>query len=325
MSSQSASNTSSAQSLGPSSSSRPTSSFSSSRASSSLITSSSRAISSSSSRAISSSSKISPPTIPIASSTSGSPSSSQSSSTQNPSQAAIASATVTPLSHRPGVIAAISACIVAAVLIASLLFFLCRRRRKRQMQIGSSSSEHHFMREQARFEDAKEWRDSQPSTPSSAWPETATPPWTAPTTLAADPRSRQSITSLKTPHYTLRSRASITDSVQGFGQDLAWRDAHYEHPLPSREIEVIPPMPSVLIHPSSSMHPDIDVVPPTPPSGIIHHNMTPATPLKRNPSTASTVNSVYSTASMTLGRSVPDDIVEEQDVPPARQRPSHFF
>ncbi|KAJ7263654.1 hypothetical protein B0H12DRAFT_1068973 [Mycena haematopus] len=174
------------------------------------------------------------------------------------------------------------------------------------------------MPEPTRYEDAKPWNYSPPSTPGSGRVDAASPPLTPSTPLTIDRRARRSITSLvsKAPHYTVRSHASMTD-VYGFGQDLAWKEAHYEHPLPAHastsmhpDIDITPAPPS--------MHSEIDVVPPTPPSEI-NHTMTPAMPLMRNPSTASSVNSEYSTASMALSRSVPHDINEEQDMPPEGQ------
>jgi len=159
------------------------------------------------------------------------------------------------------------------------------------------------MQEYPRDEDPKGWKDSPSSANGSGWPEDVTP-----IPLRVDRQTRQSFSSSvagKAPHYTVRSHASMTD-VYGFGQDVAWREAHYEDPLP-------------VVHPSqpaTPMHPEIDVIPPTPPSGIIHHNM-PSAMLLRSPSTASSVSSEYSTASMVLPEpSVASDIPKTpQDMP----------
>ncbi|KAJ7436907.1 hypothetical protein B0H11DRAFT_2362767 [Mycena galericulata] len=89
--------------------------------------------------------------------------------------------------------------------------------------------------------------------------------------------------SARAPHYTVRSRASMID-VYGFGQDVAWQEAHYEDPLP-------------IGGPAHSA--DIRIIPPTPLSDLNHHDTTAsATPLLRSPSAASTVSSQYSIASM---------------------------
>ncbi|KAF8212644.1 hypothetical protein K438DRAFT_1168286 [Mycena galopus ATCC 62051] len=275
---------------------------SSSRVTSSLLPTSSRAPSSSSKIPISSSTQLQSTSAPLSITHLPSVSISQSSSSLNPTPTAVTDAQVAPLAHRTGVIAAICASIIAALLTALIVFFLCRRRRIRQRQLASSTSEqHHFMHElpTPREEDAP-WRDTPPSTAGSGWPENANgSPWTAPgpPSVGRDRRSMKSIASFsgKTPHYTTRSRASASMSeVYGFGQDLAWREAHYEHPLPT--------------NPSGStpMRPQIDVSPPTP---VLHHTTGSALPLVRNPSTASSINSEYSTAS--AGRSAPRDTIQD--------------
>lgn len=227
---------------------------------------------------------------------------------------------MTSHSLKPGVIAAISASTVGALLIATLIFLLCRRRRKRHPEVvGGSSSARSFMRESPPPRDneySKEWRvpESPPpharlnSQSGAGWPEDApAPAWAVPPIPLR--QNTQSFSSLsgRAPHYTLRSHASMTD-VYGFGQDVAWKEAHYEDPLTT--VTVKPPsQPGG----SGSTHPDIGVVPPTPQSVIIHHNMPLAAPLVRSPSAASSVFSEYSAASMVPRRPppLPPAITEE--------------
>ncbi|KAJ7828748.1 hypothetical protein B0H14DRAFT_3466114 [Mycena olivaceomarginata] len=211
-------------------------------------------------------------------------------------------ARVTSHSLKPGVIAAISASTVGALLIATLIFLLCRRRRKRHPEVvGGSSSARSFMRESPPPRDneySKEWRvpESPPpharlnSQSGAGWPEDApAPAWAVP------------------PDPVAAEHPDMTD-VYGFGQDVAWKEAHYEDPLPT--VTVKPPsQPGG----SGSTHPDIGVVPPTPQSVIIHHNMPLAAPLVRSPSAASSVFSEYSAASMVPRRPppLPPAITEE--------------
>ncbi|KAJ6628161.1 hypothetical protein B0H10DRAFT_269544 [Mycena sp. CBHHK59/15] len=214
-------------------------------------------------------------------------------SPSNPSQIpshASTDAQVAPLSHRPAIIAAVSASIAAVLLFVFFLFFLYRRRRARQKQLGSITlQDHSFLREHSGDDDDKGWKDSARSTAGSGWPEES-PACTIPIPLHVEEvQTRQSVSSFsgKAPHYTVRSHASMSD-VYGFGQDVAWQEAHYEDPLP------------VVATPDRAAYPAIDVIPPTPPSGIIHHNTASAMPLLRSHSAASSISSEYSTASMVL-------------------------
>ncbi|KAJ6471651.1 hypothetical protein C8R47DRAFT_746369 [Mycena vitilis] len=230
-----------------------------------------------------------------------------SSANRIPSLAAIADAKSTPLSHRPGIIAAISASVVVAALFAvALVFFLYRRRRTRtrQMQAGSSTSSHPIMHEYSAEPDTtlRYWPTTPGSTASAGWPEDPARPIPLPPGLGQRHQSLSTMAgNCKAPHYTVRSHASMTD-VYGFGQDVAWQEAHYEDPLPH-------PHPltqnSAQIQPFAQ--PIIDVVPPTPGTGsmqqVDYHMPTAASAaLLRSASsaTASSMASEYSTASMVL-------------------------
>ncbi|KAJ7743042.1 hypothetical protein DFH07DRAFT_1063610 [Mycena maculata] len=211
-----------------------------------------------------------------------SPSISPSSSGQTPSHAST-DAQVTSGSHRPAIIAATIVSIGTLLLLIPLLFCIYRQRRARQNQ-PTSSQRHCFLPKNTVEDDEKSWKDSPRSAAGSGWPEES---WVDPAPPSVERvRPRQSVTSFSTtraPHYTVRSHASMGD-IYGFGQDVAWQEAHYEDPLP-------------IGGPPASFNPEIDVIPPTP--GIIHHDM-PVTPLLRNPSTGShaSARSEYSTASM---------------------------
>jgi len=155
---------------------------------------------------------------------------------------------------------------------------LIYRRSARRTQFDTTASPRQsFLREPSQEED-KGWKESA-RTVSSSWPDEQQPTWTVPIPSRIETRDRNSSFGGKAPHYTVRSRASVSD-VYGFGQDVAWQEAHYEDPLPPRVA--------------------IGVVPPTPPSANMHHSH--STPLLRNHSTASSISSEYSTASMTTIR-----------------------
>ncbi|KAJ6565819.1 hypothetical protein DFH09DRAFT_1157090 [Mycena vulgaris] len=214
-----------------------------------------------------------------------------SSSTQIPSPTSI-DTQITPVSHRPTIIAAISASTAGVLLLLLFAILLYRRRLARPQPRGSMTS----VLRKPPGDDEKGWNDSPRSTPGSGWPEDSTT-W-------VELQTRQSLTSFsgKGPHYTVRAHPSVSD-VYGFGQDVAWQEAHYEDPLP-----VSPP-------PSRSAYPPIDVIPPTPPSGVIHHNTASAMPLLRSHSAASSISSVYSTASMVIpDLSAPPDIMTQASV-----------
>ncbi|KAJ7665595.1 hypothetical protein B0H17DRAFT_289307 [Mycena rosella] len=209
----------------------------------------------------------------------------------------------TPLSHKPAVIAAIAVSVAVALFLTSLAVFIYRRRHARRHLASITSTQQAFFHDASADLEDKPWpQSSARSTAGPGWP-SESQPWTVPIPLPVEreqTRTRQSVPSFsaKGPHYTVRSHASMTE-VYGFGQDMAWQEAHYEDPLP----------------PTPGAHPSVGVVPPSPTSPtsvIIHHNMASATPLLRSHSAASSVSSQYSTASMVL----PD-----QDAPPELQNP----
>ncbi|KAJ7106523.1 hypothetical protein C8R44DRAFT_805470 [Mycena epipterygia] len=186
-------------------------------------------------------------------------------------------ARVTPLSHRPAIIAAISASAAAILLLMLFVLSLYCRRRSSQKRLRSiASRDDPFLQDNAG--EAKKWKDS-PRSPHSSWSEELST-WTVPIPLNIERVHRGSF-STKGPHYTVRSRANPVSDVYGFGQDVVWQEAHYEDPLPA-------------------VSPPIDIIPPTPPSGIIYHNTASAMPLLRGHSAASSISSQYSTASMGL-------------------------
>ncbi|KAJ7089008.1 hypothetical protein C8R44DRAFT_819001 [Mycena epipterygia] len=201
-------------------------------------------------------------------------------------------ARVPPLLHRPGIIAAIFAPTGALFLLILLAFFLYRRRRARQKLDVITSRDDSFLQYNPGEAEAKGWKDSARSTAGEEWAEES-PPRAIPVTLHTErAHPRQSISSLsgKGPHYTVRSRTSTMSDVYGFGQDVAWKEVHYEDPLPA------------FASPNRTSYPPIDITPPTPSSssGIIHHNMGSAVLLLRAHSAVSSISSQYSTASMTL-------------------------
>ncbi|KAJ7023867.1 hypothetical protein C8F04DRAFT_1133154 [Mycena alexandri] len=201
--------------------------------------------------------------------------------------------TTPPLSRMPAIIGAIVASVVVVALIAILIFFIYHRGRKRRSKISSIISQQDpFMWEHPLEADVRR-KDPAHSAAEPGWPDE----FSVSTISTPRPRSsivsavstplrgrRQSSNALATkgPHYTIRSHASVGD-VYGFGQDLAWQEAHYEDVVPMS---------------GPAARPAIGIVPPTPSSETGNHDM-PATSLLRNPSTASSVPSVYSTASMT--------------------------
>ncbi|KAJ7670767.1 hypothetical protein DFH06DRAFT_1178892 [Mycena polygramma] len=169
------------------------------------------------------------------------------------------------------------------------------------MQVGSSTSSHPIMHEYPAEADTtlRYWPTTPDSTASAGWPEDPARPIPLPPGLG---QRHQSLSTMagKAPHYTVRSHATMTD-VYGFGQDVAWQEAHYEDPLPH-------PHPlaqnSAQIQPYAQ--PMIDVVPPTPRTGsmqqVDHMPTAASAALLRSASsaTASSMASEYSTASMVL-------------------------
>ncbi|KAJ6533446.1 hypothetical protein DFH09DRAFT_1181424, partial [Mycena vulgaris] len=142
------------------------------------------------------------------------------------------------------------------------------------------------------------------TTAGSGWSEDSTT-WAVPIPLRVEAlQNRRSPTSFsaKGPHYTVRAHSSVSD-VYAFGQDVTWQEAHYEDTLPAS-----PP-------PSRFAYPPIDVMPPTPPSGVIYPNTASAKPLPRSHSAASSISSVYSTTSMVFpDLFVPPDIMTQASV-----------
>ncbi|KAJ6580428.1 hypothetical protein DFH09DRAFT_1145944, partial [Mycena vulgaris] len=221
------------------------------------------------------------------------------SSTQIPSPTSTDTQT-TPLSRKPRIIAAISVSTAGVLLFLFFTMLLYRRRRARHHPRGSITS----VLRKPPGDDEKRWKDSARSTADSGWPEDSTT-WTVPISFHVDElRTRRSLTrfSGKGPHYTVRAHPSVSD-VYVLGQDIAWQEAHYEDTLP-----VSPP-------PSRFAYPSTGVIPPTSPSGVIHHNTASAKPLLRSHSAASSISSVYSMASMVLpDLSVPPDIMTQASV-----------
>ncbi|KAJ7160640.1 hypothetical protein C8R43DRAFT_993510 [Mycena crocata] len=254
-------------------------------------------------------------------------------------QRASTNAQTTALAHRPALIAAISAAVV--LLILCIFGFLLYRRRcmrrstRHTGSIGSTAQGRALIAHEAEdVYDDKGWRDSARSAAGSTrsgWPlqlddgvpsaastyaipvpipvlNSAPAPAPTPRPIGIDRRQTRTASvssrlSLRAPHYTVRAHASVGD-VYGFGQDVAWQQAHYEDALPT----------------PSRAQPDIDVLPPTPHSDsasannmVIQHDITNA-PLLRNASTASTVPSVYSTASME----------QEEDLERIPEQPEHL-
>ncbi|KAK7058051.1 hypothetical protein R3P38DRAFT_1192328 [Favolaschia claudopus] len=218
------------------------------------------------------------------------------------------------LMQRPGIIAAIASASLATLLLAALVLFFCRRRRHhRQVQLGSSiTSQEVFMRDHPHNENMEDSPHS--LTGSAGWP-SEEPVWASQMQARLERwQSRQSVNStlvstgkappMPMPHYTVRSHASMINTntdVYGFGQDLAWKEAHYEEPLPA--VRPLPPS-------NSASYPDIEVIPPTPRAEIIYPNMPSAVPLMRSASTASSARSEYSAESMVRSQSSPSPVVQ---------------
>ncbi|KAJ7443583.1 hypothetical protein B0H11DRAFT_2343836 [Mycena galericulata] len=220
-------------------------------------------------------------------------------SPSSPSQAPLrpsTSAKITTASHQTVIIAATTASIAALILLLGLGFFIYCRRRSRRNQLDLITSQRRsILPENSTLADYsdKDWKDTVRSTTGSGWPSESQPTSPVHRTfsnplpvdgLQLRQSAQPSSPSARAPHYTVRSRASMTD-VYGFGQDVAWQEAHYEDPLPIG---------------SPARSADIRIIPPTPLSDISHHDTTTAsaTPLLRSPSAASTVSSQYSIASM---------------------------
>ncbi|KAJ7692447.1 hypothetical protein B0H17DRAFT_541023 [Mycena rosella] len=222
-----------------------------------------------------SSSRISSRSAFSASSTSASKSSA---SSQLPSPA---STSHPSSSHRPAVIAAVTASIAAALLTLYLVIFIYRRRRRRQNLASITSQQRSFLpKTPTNVENEGQKGASARSTGQQ---------FTAPglqRVQRVQPQTHQIVrsSSAKAPHYTVRSHASIRD-VYPLGLDMAWQEAHYESPLP-------------VAGPSShapAVKPALDIIPPTPSSAMNDHA---EAPFLRNHSSASSVPSQYSTASM---------------------------
>ncbi|KAJ7183435.1 hypothetical protein C8R46DRAFT_515420 [Mycena filopes] len=207
------------------------------------------------------------------------------------------------LIHMPAIIAAIATSVAAVTLIALIVFLIYRRRhtraaqRRKALSIAFPDSPFAWEREPGVQDDDKPW-----APPGSGWPapeELSLPvpviPVPRPTTAERIRRpSSHSLGARGGPHYIVRSHASVGD-VYGFGQDLAWQEAHYEDVVPLSSGAPIPISPLALR--SSS----IGIVPvPLPPTLRPSSGGAAATPLLRNTSHASSMSeaSVYSRPSM---------------------------
>ncbi|KAJ7183449.1 hypothetical protein C8R46DRAFT_1308064, partial [Mycena filopes] len=219
-----------------------------------------------------------------------------------------AQASSSSLIHMPAIIAAIATSVAATTLIALIVFFIYRRRhtraaqRRKALSIAFPDSPFAWEREPGVQDDDKPW-----APPGSGWPapeELSLPvpviPVPRPTTAERIRRPSSHSHSLGArggPHYIVRSHASVGD-VYGFGQDLAWQEAHYEDVVPLSSGAPITISPLAL---GSS---GIGIVP-LPPTLRPSSGGAAATPLLRNTSHASTVSeaSVYSRPSMALSPS----------------------
>ncbi|KAJ7270249.1 hypothetical protein C8J57DRAFT_1508293 [Mycena rebaudengoi] len=190
--------------------------------------------------------------------------------------------------HHIALIAGVTISVAVVLLLALLACIYLRRRRS--LANRHNSQTHAFLAQEEAL--SPPYPESAPHSVSgyrSTWmgePVSASP--TAPSFRAVERlRARQSVPTLpKGPHYTVRTRASLTD-VYGFGQDLAWQDAHYVDPLP------------VASAPAGEQHqPHIDVTPPTPLLGTAHSRIPSSeTPFLRSHSATSSISSEYSVAS----------------------------
>ncbi|KAJ7443653.1 hypothetical protein B0H11DRAFT_2344034 [Mycena galericulata] len=218
-------------------------------------------------------------------------------SPSSPSQAPLrpsTSAKITTASHQTVIIAATTTSTAALILLLGLGFFIYCRRRSRRNQLDLITSQRRsFLPENLTDYSDKDLKDTACSTTGSGLPSESQPTSPVHRTfsnplpvdgLQLRQSAQPSSPSARAPHYTVRSRASMTD-IYGFGQDVAWQEAHYEDPLP-------------IGGPAHSA--DIRIIPPTPLSDLSHHDTTTAseTPLLRSPSAVSSVSSQYSIASM---------------------------
>ncbi|KAJ7152886.1 hypothetical protein C8R46DRAFT_1042516 [Mycena filopes] len=204
---------------------------------------------------------------------------------------------------------AIATSVAAVTLIALIVFFIYRRhtraaQRRKALSIAFPDSPFAWEREPGVQDDDKPW-----APPGSGWPapeELSLPvpviPVPRPTTAERERIRRPSSHSLGArggAHYIVRSHASVGD-VYGFGQDLAWQEAHYEDVVPLSSGAPIPISPLALG--SSS----IGIVPVSlPPTLRPSSGGAAATPLLRNTSHASILSesSVYSRPSMAMSPS----------------------
>ncbi|KAJ7214872.1 hypothetical protein GGX14DRAFT_562903 [Mycena pura] len=199
--------------------------------------------------------------------------------------------------HRTAIIAALTATIAAALFLGVVIFIFWRRRRTRARSPGQQNVMRERSADAVAGPDDKGWLDS-----ASGWPGTQSmPTWAPPVAIPLRRASmrRASMSTLlgpgtpatpKTPHYSVRARESSMAGF-GFGQDIAWQEAHYE--------EVCAPS-GAGVHSEAG----VPVLCPTPPSAATFDTAggaASAVPLLRSHSTASSVSSVYSAAS------APDD------------------
>ncbi|KAJ7891911.1 hypothetical protein B0H14DRAFT_3126256 [Mycena olivaceomarginata] len=215
-----------------------------------------------------------------------------------------------------------------------------------------------FMLQYTRDTAAKELASPSSTTGSrSGWPAedvsgTASRAISLPFPLRADRPRRPSMTSLagsaKTSHYTIRSHTShVTGKAHSFGKDVAWKEAHYEDPGPlsvfrdrssgprrdiSRSTPLHPekktnvPLPAPTLHPGVVLRPNRNMN-----KGSIASSREAMWLLRRSTASASSVSSVYSTASIVPETSVshirdPDKFFSRQLIfkRPAGAQPTHY-
>ncbi|CAK5266735.1 unnamed protein product [Mycena citricolor] len=235
------------------------------------------------------------------------------------------------------IIAASIAGAVVLILAAALIAFLALRRRRRAQKPTVIHLWAPDEEEKTLDLSARSWTEDRNKAAGAEWTPPPTPGFPgvafpgAPAAAAADPSpsgprpstsrasivsaarsarttgpaARGSTASLKTPHYTTR-HLSLTAGTHGFGQDLAWRDAHYEEVLPVPDAfavpEVLPvpvpmPKPATVVAAASAELPVVGVVVPPTPGRVPHQDM-PHHPTAFQGSMASSVSSRYSTVSM---------------------------
>ncbi|KAJ7312600.1 hypothetical protein DFH08DRAFT_1044226, partial [Mycena albidolilacea] len=244
----------------------------------------------------------------------------------------------TLLSHRPGpgVIGAIAVMTLVAVFLLSFLAFFLSRRQRRIQQIQVEREKRIHAHRPFMLQYTKDTAAKGLSSPSSTvgsrsgWPAedvsgTASRAISLPFPLHADRPRRPSITSLagsaKTSHYTIRSHTShVTGEAHSFGKDIAWKEAHYEDPGPLPVFCDRPSGPRRDISRSTPLHPEkkTNFALPTPtlhpgvvlrPNRNINNGSVASSGeamwlLRRSTASASSVSSVYSTASIVPETSV---------------------